>query len=97
MCGASGRIPGASGGGGNDTPPEETVLPGMAGTTWFRLAVGADCGNGANLPALGDASMFVAGQIFPVLQLAPCEARAAAKVDSAFLSIATNRLDVTMG
>ena len=73
------------------------MLPGMAGTTWFRLAVGADCGNGANLPALGDASMFVAGQIFPVLQLAPCEARAAAKVDSAFLSIATNRLDVTMG
>ena len=59
------------------------MLPGMAGATWFRLAVGADCGNGANLPALGDASMFVAGQIFPVLQVAPCES--SCKVDSASL------------
>ena len=67
MCGASGRIPGASGGGGNDTPPEETVPPGTAGATWFRLEVGADCGNWANLPALASTSMFVAGQIVLVL------------------------------
>ena len=40
--------------------------PGPAGATWFRLEVDADFGNGANLPTLAVASMFVAGQIVPV-------------------------------
>ena len=66
-CGARDCIPGASGGGGSDTPPDVTVPPGAPiGATWLRFEVGADCGKGASLPALEVAFISVAGQIVPV-------------------------------